>query len=223
MCIRDRLIDVYMIGESRAVPENYLHATVNDAALDWFGDVPGSNHFDVLSRAVDEAGGQAFVTTAAVDYINGRTLTRLTTMISPEEMTADPVFVFNSDIDQRVDPVKLATLTVDCTGPHSSATAPRTLELPDGRRVNLPSNRQLSRRGETQAEVLASIGDPAAILIEDYSASGQPEILFDYRLEGEREAFLLRRQGCGGCTASDPRLSLLLVAFLGPLMLRRRH
>lgn len=58
--VPDLPIEVFVLGPARAVPDNYLHVQLNDAALDWFGGL--ANYTDVVSRAVDEAGGQAFVT-----------------------------------------------------------------------------------------------------------------------------------------------------------------
>jgi MYXO-CTERM domain-containing protein len=57
----DMPIDVYVLGDARAVPDNYLHITLNDAAIDWW--TGGANFSSAISRAADEAGGQAFSTT----------------------------------------------------------------------------------------------------------------------------------------------------------------
>lgn len=56
----DMGIIVHLFGPARAVPTNYLHVTINDAAIDWFAARP--NYTDVVSQAVDEAGGLAFTT-----------------------------------------------------------------------------------------------------------------------------------------------------------------
>lgn len=56
----DMGILVHVLADQRAVPLNYLHTIINDAAIDWFGF--GLNYSDVVAAAVDEAGGQAFVT-----------------------------------------------------------------------------------------------------------------------------------------------------------------
>ncbi|MCO4746053.1 MAG: DUF2330 domain-containing protein [Proteobacteria bacterium] len=56
----DMPLTVYVLGEDRAVPDNYLHVTINDAAVNWFDS--GSNYSDVISIAADEAGGHAFAT-----------------------------------------------------------------------------------------------------------------------------------------------------------------
>ncbi len=50
---------VFVIGEGRAVPKNYIAATVNPQAISF----PfASNYFDVLNEAIDTASGRAWVT-----------------------------------------------------------------------------------------------------------------------------------------------------------------
>jgi hypothetical protein len=44
---------VWVLGDSRAIPRNYYHTIINDAAIDWIN--AGQNYVDVLTRAVDEA------------------------------------------------------------------------------------------------------------------------------------------------------------------------
>lgn len=56
----DMQLITYVLGPHRAVPDNYLHVELNEAAIDWFSG--GSNYMDVLSRAADQAGGHAFTT-----------------------------------------------------------------------------------------------------------------------------------------------------------------
>lgn len=54
---------VWILGESRAVPVNYLGLELNEMFINWIN--PASNYGDVVSRAADEAGGQGFVTELA--------------------------------------------------------------------------------------------------------------------------------------------------------------
>ena len=64
---------VWVLGEARAIPKNYLHAQINEALIDWFNF--GFNYPDVVTQAADEAGGQAFVTDyAGVASVMERTL-----------------------------------------------------------------------------------------------------------------------------------------------------
>ena len=50
----------WVLAEHRAIPKNYLHVRINEAAIDWFNG--GFNYPEVVTLAADEAGGQAFVT-----------------------------------------------------------------------------------------------------------------------------------------------------------------
>jgi MYXO-CTERM domain-containing protein len=58
----DVRINVWVLGDARAVPLNYIEVGVNLAKLDWFGF--GKNYDQLLRQAADEAGGNAF----AVEY-----------------------------------------------------------------------------------------------------------------------------------------------------------
>jgi MYXO-CTERM domain-containing protein len=56
----DMGVIVHLLGEHRAIPKNYAHVIINDAAIDWFNN--GQNYADVVSAAADEAEGKAWVT-----------------------------------------------------------------------------------------------------------------------------------------------------------------
>jgi hypothetical protein len=56
----DMDVFVWVLGKARAIPENYRHAVINEARIDWAKS--GQNYRDVVTKAVAEAGGQAFVT-----------------------------------------------------------------------------------------------------------------------------------------------------------------
>ncbi|HRE88822.1 MAG TPA: DUF2330 domain-containing protein, partial [Myxococcota bacterium] len=55
----DMPILVWVLGPSRAVPKNFLHAVADDRAFWWPG---ASNYQQVLSNALDRLGGRAWVT-----------------------------------------------------------------------------------------------------------------------------------------------------------------
>ncbi len=59
----DMGIKVWVLGDSRAIPQNYLHLELNEARIDWFN--PNGTYNDVVIAAADEAGGQGFVTEQA--------------------------------------------------------------------------------------------------------------------------------------------------------------
>ncbi|HTQ07386.1 MAG TPA: DUF2330 domain-containing protein [Polyangiaceae bacterium] len=53
----------WLLGDSRAVPQNYLSLELNEARIDWFN--ASLNYNDVVTAAADDAGGQGFVTELA--------------------------------------------------------------------------------------------------------------------------------------------------------------
>jgi hypothetical protein len=49
----DMGIQVWMLGDGRAIPRNYYHTVINDAKIDWIN--AGKNYNDVIIAAVNEA------------------------------------------------------------------------------------------------------------------------------------------------------------------------
>jgi MYXO-CTERM domain-containing protein len=58
--IDDMGVRAFFLGTTRVVPTRYRHVVMNPARIDWLGGA--KNYTEVVSRAVDEAGGRAFVT-----------------------------------------------------------------------------------------------------------------------------------------------------------------
>jgi hypothetical protein len=57
----DMGIQVWMLGQGRAIPRNYAHTVINDAKIDWLNN--GFNYNDVIIKATREAPGRhTFVT-----------------------------------------------------------------------------------------------------------------------------------------------------------------
>lgn len=56
----DMPIRAYVFADKRAVPINYRHVLINETRVDWLNF--GQNYSEIASRAVDEAGGRAFLT-----------------------------------------------------------------------------------------------------------------------------------------------------------------
>jgi hypothetical protein len=56
----DMRIQPVVFAQHRAVPDNYLHVRINEAAVNWLSY--GSNYNDVITQAANEAGGKAFAT-----------------------------------------------------------------------------------------------------------------------------------------------------------------
>ena len=53
-------VTVNILGQTRSVPENFLHVTINEARVNWLQY--GSNYNALINDAMDEAGGQGFAT-----------------------------------------------------------------------------------------------------------------------------------------------------------------
>lgn len=341
----DMRLQPYVLGAHRAVPDNYLHVEINEAAVDWLSN--GSNYDDVITRAANEAGGQAFATDfsgpttglrqlvyspgqfnvdrlrtetdpiaffqavqgqgfppdatllellrdhipmpaslqaqgldeasfynclscyadalagqpfdpeAFADDLDERvvvprmeaqdlldrhpTITRMTSSMSPDEMTLDPTFVLNPDMP-AVSNVREADLVVDCRVETDRWDAPQYIELADGRRVQVPSSRWLAENGGSWVDTDA----PAAARIERTSAAGQPEPIQDNGaavdaalddhnawvagldgrdLDATPGDDTVRAAGCGaGCAQSGgPSGAVAGLGLLGLLGLRRRR
>ena len=62
--LEDMGVLVWLLGDARAVPENYLHVTPNYTRLNWFfGSFNAYGSYqDLITEAMNEAGGQGFAT-----------------------------------------------------------------------------------------------------------------------------------------------------------------
>ncbi len=66
----DMPIVAWVLGTHRAIPKNFLHVEINEAAIDWLN--PGGNYKSVVSKAVDQASGHAFTTEYAQKTKGGK-------------------------------------------------------------------------------------------------------------------------------------------------------
>ena len=90
----DMGVFVWVLGKNRAVPENYRHAEINEARIDWPSG--GDNYPQVVTEAMNEAGGQAFVTDFA-----GKSSAIALDAIDPAALQA-----FAVALTQKSDPVE---------------------------------------------------------------------------------------------------------------------
>ena len=152
-------------------------------------------------------------------------LTRLFTTMDPSEMTMDPLFVFNPDVEQELDSSHSATNEYHCGVLDDQSDATRTLVLSDGRRIELPSEAWMADHGMTELEYMDELTSPAAIVIENLSDSGQGEIIQDYREQAADEAAQFGQAHSEGCScATIHRRSLAAaVLFLAALATVRRR
>ena len=106
---QDMAVLTWFYAEKQAVPMNYAEMHIQDQEL-IFTTFGGSNYRQLMGEKADEYGGQAFITEYAAPTRElvvthpllqqlRRThpyVTRLNTVISPEEMTVDPVFFYDA-------------------------------------------------------------------------------------------------------------------------------
>jgi len=230
----DMPLRVYVFADERAVPESYLSVEINEAAIDWVGG--GSNYYEVVEAAANEADGHAFVTEfagksdVAADFGSDSLLielvsrypylTRMTAVLSPDEMTVDPTFVLNKMLpDVAKDHV--ADMIVDCSGGKKQENAPMHIRLADGREIH--HGKGLSQSGETRKSV-ADLQDVPAMAILDLSVADGEEIAH-FSNDAEESLDSHNRPhtqgGCGCSTAPIPN-SIFGLAALAFLVRRRR-
>lgn len=326
--VDDMPLQPFVLGSARAVPENYLHVTVNPFAVDWVG--AGANYADVVRRAADEAGGQAFATdfagatsalagqfwssnrydvgflrqlgvadastaiqqmgaagfpvspgtapilrdliTPSIDPFvaqSGQTevaflaciqcftttsftldaaaladeleaswipamkhaqelvdglpyVTRLTSSVSPDEMTVDPLFVLNPDMPD-VPRTRDATLVTHCAPAVSRGNANRSLELADGRSLWMPAEIVFASN-EDRAAWLADNTGPAAQTVEQTFRSGDAALTLDQTAaldEALQDTRAMVRCGCA--TGGEPAGGALAFSALLLGLVRRRR
>ena len=103
---------VWIYADRQATPVNYASMNIANDELVFFGWGGGHNYRQLMSDRADEYGGQAFITEYAAPSRELRIVhpllrklrdrhpyvTRLNTVISPEEMTVDPVFDYDAQL-----------------------------------------------------------------------------------------------------------------------------
>lgn len=94
----DMDIRALFLGEERVLPTNYRHVRLNQLQLDWLQRAP--NYGDVVSRALDEAGGRAFITEYAGD----------TDIVDPTPIDSS---TFNASAFEGADPLTVVSILED--------------------------------------------------------------------------------------------------------------
>ena len=106
----DMPIFTWIFADTQAVPSNYAHMEIETAEIT-FGPFGGNDYRRLAGQRADANNGQAFLTEFAgptsslqvehpyLSERNDRYMTRLFSIISPDEMTVDPVFGFEDRPD----------------------------------------------------------------------------------------------------------------------------
>ncbi len=104
----DMRILTWVFAEEQAVPTNYAHFEIPNEDITFF-TFGGNNYRQIIGEYADRTNGQGFITEYAapttelaatdpllVEYASNHSyVTRLSTVISPEEMTVDPEFGYD--------------------------------------------------------------------------------------------------------------------------------
>jgi MYXO-CTERM domain-containing protein len=340
----DMRLQPYVFASSRAVPDNYLHVKINEAAIDWVNY--GNNYDAVITQAANEAGGQAFATdfagpttpmrgrlwsagrydlealstlTDPAEFVQGLMdqgfpsssqllnlfrqfipmpqslidqgvsdtdwynclecyeetdevvfdpaafaaaldevivqpmkdaeqlftdhayLTRMTSSMSADEMTSDPLFVLNPDMGD-VSNQHTADYIVDCGDGGNYSESPQWIELADGTVILMPPGAWYESQQTWTYET--DLDGIAAASVEDTTGAGQPVTLSDrgddidaaveahnagvraiydeLKIELPDELNGDTARACG-CDTATPKAGFALAGLFGALLLRRRR
>ena len=108
----DMMVTVWIYADQQATPSNYASMNVRDEEMVFFDWTGRNNYRQLMGDKANQYGGQAFITEYAAPSSELRIthpllqqlrqqypyVTRLNTVISPAEMTVDPVFEYNAQL-----------------------------------------------------------------------------------------------------------------------------
>ena len=108
----DMAVMVWIYADKQATPTNYAKIDIANEELIFFGRGGSNNYRQLMGDKADEYGGQGFITEYAAPTRELRVshpllrdlssrhpyMTRLNTVISPEEMTVDPMFEYDPQL-----------------------------------------------------------------------------------------------------------------------------
>jgi MYXO-CTERM domain-containing protein len=130
-------------------------------------------------------------------------LTRLYTTMSANEMTEDPVFDFNRDLED-VSNNHTAQRTVYCSNRVTRAQAPWEAELPDGTVVRGTGNQWPFANNSSDSDEM-----PAAKVVKETSMTGEGEVVEDnsqsieQTIQSHNDGIDLDPGGCSCSTSGD--------------------
>jgi hypothetical protein len=175
----DMAVMVWIYADKQATPENYARLEIADEDLTFFS-FGGTNYRQLMGDRADEYGGQGFITEYAAPSrelsvvhpllqqlgASHPYLTRLNTVISPEEMTVDPVFSYDPQLKDVSNIHDLSNMTglFDCE-------RNPTVDLPVIGEVELPQfavpddGSPTDQATQTVSPVLIGAGIGAALIV----------------------------------------------------------
>ncbi len=146
--LEDMGVLVWLLGDARAVPENYLHVTPNYTRLNWFAGTQNAygSYQTLITEAMNEAGGQGFAT----DYA-GRFENLLSSLTSPADLQAQL-----SRLNDSSDVEYLSLVQNFFQNPIIADTLTDTLPLQDGQSTGQYFDQNFLRANYTSAELSAA-------------------------------------------------------------------
>jgi hypothetical protein len=169
---------VWLMGESRAVPLNYLHVTPNYTRLNWYSGTFNAyaSYQGLITAAMDEAGGQGFATDyAGTDFDPDTSL--------PTVQTYTDELVFLAGMDDDADFVADLSNTFVFPQDKVLAILARELPLPEGEDSFIYSVPELlndtfsaEELADARAQIVVEIDDTIVKPLEDALAmfDGKP-------------------------------------------------
>lgn len=150
---------VWLLGNARAVPENYLHVTPNYTRLDWFNDTQNAyaTYQDLITEAMNEAGGQGFAT----DYA-GRFNDLLSALSSPDDL--------QQQLDRLIDSPDAEFISlIQNLFPNTLVTETLSQQLPlrDGQTTDLYFDQQFLTTNYTAAELSQARASVTTIITDE--------------------------------------------------------
>lgn len=154
--------------------------------------------------------------------------TRLTSSMSPADMTVDPMFTFNADMGD-VPRVRKATQTIECDKNHSSWEVPSRLTIDDYPALRLPSPEWLDQEGLDYHRYIVSLHEPSNALIRATAATGPGEPVQDNRAQIEANILAFNEEHrevtgpVGGCGCQHGTGGFGAGLALAPILALRRR
>jgi hypothetical protein len=136
-------------------------------------------------------------------------MTRLYTTLSPDEMTLDPVFSFNVDVQSQVPVTRQATMYYDCqTGENLY------IQLSNGLEIDIVEGNNPAIIARQNGETVRGQDQIGASMISRPLESGQPEIIQDNQSAIRNQFTLHDSNGCQNTSSGQIMILFVLLSLL---------
>ncbi len=174
-----------ILREHIPVPPSLAADGVRDVDLyncpDCYAEELRAQPFDAAACAAEiEAQIVAPRQTLADSFAAGGTLTRFTSSLSPADMTVDPVFALNGEMDD-VPKTRIAEQVFECRKSHEFDEVPSRLSISPYPDLRLPSASLLAERNVDYHEYILTLHEPSNALVQATRSTGRGETVVDNR------------------------------------------